>query len=71
MADQIHSFEIQAAELMTIRPDIPIILCTGFSEQTTEEYARKMGIRKFVLKPIVMNTLARTVLEALNFNQQN
>lgn len=57
-----------AAELMTVRPDIPIILCTGFSEQITEEKAQKMGIRKFVLKPIVMGTLARTVREVLDQN---
>jgi PAS domain S-box-containing protein len=55
-----------AAELMTIRPDIPIILCTGFSEQITEEKAQKMGIKKFILKPMVMNQLARTVREVLD-----
>jgi CheY-like chemotaxis protein len=55
-----------AAELMTIRPDIPVILCTGFSEQITEEKAQKMGIRKFVLKPMVMYTLARAVRQVLD-----
>ncbi len=55
-----------AAELMAIRPDIPVILCTGFSEQITEEKARKMGIREFILKPILLHTLATTIREVLD-----
>jgi len=35
-----------AKEILTFRPDIPIILCTGFSEIFTEELAREMGIRE-------------------------
>ena len=57
-----------AAALMAIRPDIPVILCTGFSEQITEEKAKKMGIRKYILKPIVMNKLAHTIREVLDMN---
>jgi len=55
-----------ALAMMKIRPDIPVILCTGFSEQITEEKARKMGIRKFILKPIVMKMLAQAVREVLD-----
>ena len=55
-----------AAALMDIRPDIPVILCTGFSEQITQEKAQKLGIRKYVLKPMVMNKLARTVRGVLD-----
>jgi CheY-like chemotaxis protein len=55
-----------AAALMAIRPDIPVILCTGFSEQITEDKARKMGIRKFILKPMIMNSLANTIREVLD-----
>ena len=40
-----------ALKLMKIRPDIPIILCTGFSEKITEAKAKGMGIRKFIMKP--------------------
>ena len=39
-----------AKEVMTIRPDIPIILCTGFSELIDEKHAKEMGIREFVMK---------------------
>ena len=44
-----------ARELMKIRADIPVILCTGFSEHITEEHAKGLGIKEFILKPIVMN----------------
>ena len=54
-----------ARELLRIRPDLPIILCTGFSEQVTEQAARSMGIRAFVLKPLVLYDLARTLREVL------
>jgi CheY-like chemotaxis protein len=55
-----------AAALMAIRRDIPVILCTGFSEQFTEDKAKKMGIREYVLKPMVMNKLAQTVRGVLD-----
>ena len=55
-----------AKALLQIRPDIPIILCTGFSELISEEKARNMGIRAFVMKPIVMSQIARTVREVLD-----
>jgi len=54
-----------AQELMGIRPDIPVILCTGFSERITEEKAKALGIREFVLKPLVMQDLAMSMRRAL------
>ena len=55
-----------ARELMSIRPDIPIILCTGFSEQIDMDKAIDMGISAFVMKPIVMHELAQTVRKVLD-----
>jgi two-component system cell cycle sensor histidine kinase/response regulator CckA len=55
-----------AGELMQIRPDILIILCTGYSERITEEKANGMGIRAFVIKPLVMRDLANTVRKVLD-----
>jgi CheY-like chemotaxis protein len=40
-----------ATELIHIRPDIPILLCTGFSNTLTKEKASSLGIRGFILKP--------------------
>ena len=55
-----------AKELMDIRPDIPIILCTGFSEYISEEKAKALGIQEFVMKPLVMKDLAKAVRRALD-----
>ena len=55
-----------ARELLNIRSNIPVILCTGFSDQISEEQAHKMGIRKFLLKPMVMQKLAETVRSVLD-----
>ncbi len=53
-------------ELMQIRPDIPIIICTGYSERISEEKAKGMGIRVFVMKPLVMRDLANTIRNVLD-----
>jgi PAS domain S-box-containing protein len=53
-------------ELMEIRPDIPILLCTGFSMVMSEEKAASMGIKGFILKPIVIQNLAKKIREILD-----
>jgi PAS domain S-box-containing protein len=55
-----------AKQVMDIRPDIPVILCTGHSDKVTKEMARDAGIREFVMKPMTIQTLAETVRSALN-----
>jgi two-component system, cell cycle sensor histidine kinase and response regulator CckA len=55
-----------ARELLKIRQNIPIILCTGFSEMISEEKARDIGIRRFVMKPLFMKDLARVIREVLD-----
>ena len=55
-----------AAELLKIRPDIPIILCTGFSGHISEEQALKKGIRAFVIKPLEIKELAETIRRVLD-----
>ncbi|MDP3481210.1 MAG: response regulator [Desulfoprunum sp.] len=46
-----------ARELMAVRPDLPIILCTGFSEQINEKQAKESGIRGYIMKPYTINSL--------------
>ena len=53
-------------EVLLIRPDMPIILCTGYSESINDERARELGIRKFLLKPVVRKTLATAVRAVLD-----
>ena len=56
-------------ELTKIRPDIPILLCTGFSETMSEEKAASLGINGFLLKPIVMRDLSHKIREVLDENK--
>jgi CheY-like chemotaxis protein len=53
--------EALVKELLRIRPETPIILCTGFSHAVTEEKARALGIRAFLLKPISRRDLSLAV----------
>ena len=57
--------------LLDTRPDIPVILCTGYSERISKEKARQIGIREFILKPIVMRKLGTAVRDLLDESQQN
>lgn len=52
--------------IMHIRPDIPIILCTGFSQNIDEKEAKAMGIRAFMSKPVLKRNLAATVHQVLS-----
>jgi signal transduction histidine kinase/ActR/RegA family two-component response regulator len=54
-----------AQELMRIRPDLPIMLCTGYGESILEEKARAMGIKAFIMKPILISQMARAIRQAL------
>jgi nitrogen-specific signal transduction histidine kinase/ActR/RegA family two-component response regulator len=55
-----------ASELMKLNPEIPIILCTGYSQMIDQRRAKEKGIRALVMKPILISEIAgaiRTVLE--------
>jgi CheY-like chemotaxis protein len=54
------------AELRRIRPDIPIILCTGFSHLINAEKAQALGVDAFVMKPGVTQELAVTIQQVLD-----
>jgi PAS domain S-box-containing protein len=58
-----------AIKLMAIRLDIPVILCTGFSTRITEEKAKSMGIRAFIMKPLIRKDIAETIRKVLDHNQ--
>jgi PAS domain S-box-containing protein len=51
---------------LAIRPDLPIILCTGFSELVNKEQARTIGIRAYLMKPVSVYELAIAVRKALD-----
>jgi signal transduction histidine kinase/ActR/RegA family two-component response regulator len=60
-----------AKEMLLIRPDIPIILCTGFSHLVDADSARVAGIRGFVMKPLTKREIARTVRKVLDEQTQS
>ena len=53
-------------ELMNIRSDIPIILCTGFAENIDAEEARIIGIKEFLMQPISKKEIASVVRNVLD-----
>ena len=55
-----------AAEILKIRPDIPILLCTGYSQKLSAEKAREMGISAFVMKPLDRKDFAVIVRKVLD-----
>jgi len=52
-------------ELLNTRPDIPVILCTGYSKKISEEESKKLGIKKYLLKPLDRRALAKSIREVL------
>lgn len=57
---------IQMSKLIhQIRQDIPIVLCTGYSEGLHEDTIRELGIREMVMKPMIAGELAEAVFKAL------
>lgn len=55
-----------AAEIMNIRPGLPVIICTGYSKKISEKSAAKIGIKALAYKPIVKAELARTIRRVLD-----
>ncbi len=60
-----------APKLLDIRPDIPIIICTGFSEILDKNRAKAVGIREYVMKPIAIKEIARTIRKVLDEGKEN
>jgi len=55
-----------AQEILRLRADIPVILCTGFSEKVTSETVTDTGIRELVMKPFDRRTIAEVVRNVLD-----
>jgi signal transduction histidine kinase/ActR/RegA family two-component response regulator len=55
-----------AGEMLALRPDLPIILCTGYSEEVSAESARAMGVQGFLMKPFTMREGATAVRKLLD-----
>ncbi len=55
-----------ARELLQLKPELPIIICTGFSEHISPEKIGKLGIKGFLMKPVTLRDLAVLVRSALD-----
>lgn len=55
-----------AAKILSIRPDIPILVCTGFSERINKQKANATGIKGLLTKPVVKSDLARVIRRTID-----
>ncbi len=60
-----------AMEISSIKPDMPIIICTGFSERISKEQAGNMGVKGFLMKPVLKSDMARMVRKVLDESKEN
>ena len=60
-----------AREIQAIRPDMPIVICSGFSERMDEKKAAARGIKAFLMKPVIKAELANAVRDALDGAQSH
>jgi len=54
-----------ATEVLQIRPNMPVIICTGYSERMSAKKAEALGMRKYIEKPIGIRNLASAIREVL------
>ena len=57
-----------ARQIRAVRPDIPIILCSGFSERIHSRAAEAIAINAFLMKPVIYADLAQTVHRVLKID---
>jgi CheY-like chemotaxis protein len=58
--------DVLAKELISIRADIPIIVCTGYSDRIDPDIAHEIGIRELLMKPVEMKDLAGCIRRVLD-----
>ncbi len=55
-----------AREMRAVRPDLPIILCTGFSDKVGSKAAAEIGVGAVIMKPFIQKDLALLVRKVLD-----
>ncbi|MBF0474755.1 MAG: response regulator [Deltaproteobacteria bacterium] len=60
-----------AKEILAVRPDLPIIICTGYSANLTPKIVRQTGVRALIMKPIMHDEISKLVLELLKDKEKN
>ena len=57
---------ILATELMKVRKDIPVILCSGYNRKISDETIKEIGVKAFIHKPIVTKSLTSIIRKVLD-----
>ncbi|PLX51163.1 MAG: hybrid sensor histidine kinase/response regulator [Desulfobulbaceae bacterium] len=60
-----------ARRVLRLRPALPVVLCTGYSELIGREEAQANGVRAFMVKPVALQELAETIRRVLDSTQSN
>jgi CheY-like chemotaxis protein len=55
-----------AEQILAIRPEMPIVLCSGYSELINAEQAKNLGIRDFIMKPVIKRDFAKLIRKVLD-----
>lgn len=55
-----------AQQLLAIKPNLPIIICTGYSDRINEESAGKLGVKGLIMKPVLKNDFVQMVRDVLD-----
>jgi CheY-like chemotaxis protein len=55
-----------ARRLIAIRPELPVIIITGFSERLDRQQAETIGVKGFLMKPVVRFEMAEMVRKVLD-----
>ncbi|MCJ8502212.1 hypothetical protein MRX98_16630 [Desulfatitalea sp. M08but] len=58
--------DVMARQIKAIRPDIPIIVCSGFSGWINARAMEAIGVSAVLMKPVLYADLARTIRQALD-----
>jgi DNA-binding NtrC family response regulator len=58
--------DVLAEHMIKIRPDVPIIICSGYNDKLTEEKAREIGLKGFMMKPFVLKKMARLIRKVMD-----
>ncbi len=58
--------DVLARRLISIRPDIPIIVCTGYSARINPDIIKEIGIKDMAMKPVVMKDIAQMIHRVLS-----
>ncbi len=58
--------DVLVRKLLGMRPDLPVILCTGYSDRMSQAKAHQLGVAAYLLKPLSVKELATTVRQVLD-----